>query len=213
MFDFNQVENFDRHISLSIPSYEYLTRMIMQFSEYFLEEGKDVLDIGCSTGKHLKLMKKIKGVRYVGVDNSSLCPPITECQHILFEKLDASDLFIEENSHSLILSIFTLQFMDSTRRARTLERVKKGLCSGGAFIVAEKVFCETGKIQSIVDSAHREVKADNFTSDEIMKKEWQLRQNMKIKTESELMIELLEIGDVQQIWRAFNFVAYLVIKH
>lgn len=213
MFDFNQVENFDRHISLSIPSYEYLTRMILQFSEYFLEEGKDVLDIGCSTGKHLKLMKKIKGVRYVGVDNSSLCPPITECQNIQFEKLDASGLFIEKDSHSLILSIFTLQFMDSTRRARTLDRIKTGLCSGGAFIVAEKVFCTGAKMQSLVDSAHREVKSDNFTAEEIMQKEWQLRQNMKIKTEDELMLELLSIGEVQQIWRAFNFVAYLVIKH
>lgn len=210
MFDFNKVEDFDRHISLSIPSYENLSRMIVQFSEYFLEEGKSVIDLGCSTGKHLKLMSKIEGVDYIGIDNSDLIPRTGE--HIMFEKGDLGDVTLPENQFSLILSIFTLQFLKSDKRRRLLDEVSKGLCKGGAFIVAEKVFCSSAKAQSLIDSCHREVKADNFSPEEILKKEWQLRQNMKIKNEHELLFELECIGEVQPIWRCFNFVAYLVIK-
>ena len=39
-FDFNKIKDFDRHINLSIPDYENLTKQVETYAQYFIEEGK-----------------------------------------------------------------------------------------------------------------------------------------------------------------------------
>ena len=48
---------FDNHIIHSIRGYRELNKDIIKFSEYFIEEGCSVLDIGCSTGRLIREMK------------------------------------------------------------------------------------------------------------------------------------------------------------
>lgn len=208
MFDFNKIKDFDKHISLSIPNYDRLTEQIVTYADYFLEWGYNVYDLGCSTGKHLKMLNKRSGIDYIGYDNSKLLPDNTE--HCSFIRADLHDVQLKDAC--LIMSIFTLQFLPEKTREKILKEVKESLKTGGAFIVAEKVYCNDGKIQSIMDSAHREYKTQHFTPSEIIKKDIELRDNMRPKEESELMSELYEIGKVQEIWRSYNFVAYMVIK-
>ena len=51
-------EGFDAHIDQSVRGYSNLWTDVLKFSEYFVEDGTCVVDIGCSTGKLLKAMKE-----------------------------------------------------------------------------------------------------------------------------------------------------------
>lgn len=209
MFDFNKVENFDRHIALSIPAYDLLNKQVLDYSDYFIDWGFNVYDLGCSTGKLLKLMRKEGGVGYFGIDDSNLLP--ASCDQIKYIRADLHNVVIEDAC--LITSIFTLQFLHRKTRERLLKNVKTNLIKGGAFIVAEKTYSEDPKIQSIMDSVYKESKSHHFSHEEIARKEIELRSNMKPARYSELIEELSQIGIVQEIWRSFNFVCFLVIKN
>ena len=49
-------EGFDNHIDTSIRGYNDLWQDVVDISQYFVENGTSVVDIGCSTGKMLKSM-------------------------------------------------------------------------------------------------------------------------------------------------------------
>lgn len=208
VFDFNQVDDFDKHINLSIPSYDMLVEQILDYSSYFIDWGFNVYDLGCSTGKLLELMRKENGVEYIGIDDSNLMPKTSK--DVRYLKANLHDVVLKDAC--LITCIFTLQFLHRKTRAKVLQNVKDNLRSGGAFIVAEKTFSVDPKIQTIMDSVHKENKSHYFSHEEISRKEIELRVNMKPRKHDELISELEEIGIVQEIWRSFNFVCFLVVK-
>ena len=66
-------EGFDEHIEKSIRGYSNLLEDVISLSRYFVEDGTNVVDIGCSTGKLTKAMIEYnqdhcsKG-RYIGIE-------------------------------------------------------------------------------------------------------------------------------------------------
>ena len=44
-------EGFDEHINKSIRGYSELLNDVIAYSQYFVDSGTNVVDIGCSTGK------------------------------------------------------------------------------------------------------------------------------------------------------------------
>ena len=208
MFDFNKVEDFDSHIALSIPSYTNLTEIVLSLSQYFLDSGRSVYDLGCSRGTLLDKMKKVSGVTYYGIDNSSLIPEGHKDVFFINEDI----LRYPITNACLVTSIFTMQFTHRQHRKDLYQTIKSGLATGGAFIVAEKTYSETGKYQDIINSAYYEYKRQHFTSEEILEKELSLRQNLKSDSYDEIIGQLSLIGRPQEIWRCFNFVAFLVVK-
>lgn len=72
-FSFNTIEDFDEHILTSIPNYDILIEAIKSMSEYFMTEGSNIYDLGCSTGKLLKSIKR-EGVNKIGYDVANLLP-------------------------------------------------------------------------------------------------------------------------------------------
>lgn len=207
MFDFNNVNDFDRHISLSIPSYDVLCRTIVKLADYFIRKDAVIYDLGCSTGKHLHMMKKINGAKYYGVDNSELLPGDSSDIHFIKDNI----INVDYEKADLFLSIFTLQFLTKSERESMIDIIASKLKHHGALIVAEKTYYSDGKVQSITESVHKEMKNDNFTWQEIMNKEEQLRENMQPLRNSELVKELRTIGEPFEIWRCFHFVAYIVM--
>lgn len=209
MFDFNNIKDFDNHISLSIPSYDCLVDTIISLSENFLDEGSSVYDVGCSTGAFLKRIKKVKNVNYIGIDDSSLCP-ISCMDDVVYLRKNFFD--VKLSKACLITSIFTAQFTHREKRNEFYEKIYDSLNIGGAFIIAEKTHCENGRMQEILNSSFYEQKSKNFKAEEILKKELSLRQNLKTEGYYKTLSRLNEMGSVQEIWRSLNFVAFLVIK-
>ena len=78
-FKFNEdvAHVFDDMVSRSVPFYNEIHRIILDFSNYFLpKENGVVYDLGCSTGttitlldKHLASLKK--SCDFIGIDNSA----------------------------------------------------------------------------------------------------------------------------------------------
>ena len=139
-------EGFDSHIDQSVRGYSNLWNDVLKFSEYFVEDGTTIVDIGCSTGKLLKAMKK---------QNDKFAP---KCVYkgIEIEEDFFSELIDEDNlkfwkgdvrsfewvtgavNCSLVTSIFSLQFMPKTNRQQIIDRIYEALVKGGAFIFSEK---------------------------------------------------------------------------
>jgi tRNA (cmo5U34)-methyltransferase len=208
MFDFNKIGDFDKHIETSIPHFKDLGNIISSFAPYFIDENTNVYDLGCSTGKRLIQLSDHYIANFIGIDNSKLCPLSTDKLVFLNEDLLGVDIY----NASMILSIFTLQFLNRENREVMLEKINAALNSGGCFICCEKVYSSAPKMQNIIDSLFYEYKAKTYTPDEILNKDRQLRKSLRLRSFDEVYDELSKIGNVDVFWRSFNFVGFIVTK-
>lgn len=209
-FDFNNFKrsaDFDEHINSSIPNYSLLVESAKSIAEYFYSENAVIFDLGCSTGEMLRSIDTKCKKR--GVDYSTLLPKADE----RFENIDLNKNDVVVNA-CVVFSLFTMQFLHTTRRRAFIEGIRKGLIDGGALIIAEKVYQQNGRAQEILTFSHYEQKRKSFSSDDILDKEKALRQVMKPMNESDLESMLRESGFsvVTSFWQSFNFKAYLCIK-
>ena len=77
-------------------------------------------------------------------------------------------------------------------------------------LVAEKVFLEDSRLQSLIHRLHIQEKRKGFTEKEILDKDLQLSVSMFCKQESELEGELKTLGSVTKVWQSYNFMGYVV---
>lgn len=215
-------EGFDNHIEKSIRGYRDLWTDILKLSEYFVEDGTTVIDIGCSTGRLLRAMKEqnerfAPDCNYLGIEvEEDFFADLSNREGLSFQHVDIRDFSWAEveNRCSLIVSMFTLQFIPKRDRQLILSSINKGLAKGGAFIFSEKILSETAQIEEMMTFCFYDWKKNNFSSEQILEKEVQLRHMMKPLSLSELMTMLEEAGfkDVQTFWQNFNFVGIIALK-
>lgn len=210
-FSFNTIEDFDNHIEKSIANYSILAETIKNISQFFLVEDTVLIDIGCSTGKMLEAI--IHDGLKLGVDNSENLLPKSH-NNTKYLNQDLRDFDDYKNS-SLILSIFTLQFVDKQYRQMILNRIYDGLIEGGAFIWAEKVICKNGNDQEIMTFAHYDYKQKNFLPEEILNKEKDLRKLLRPQT-TEKNLKMAEKAGFENpllFWKFFNFECWILQKN
>jgi len=205
-FDFNTIQDFDEHILKSIPNYDILISSILSISEYFFIEKTNLYDLGCSTGK---LLKSINGnYNKIGYDIATLLP-----KEEGFYPIDLNEPFEIKNA-CMVYSIFTMQFLNPSKREHYLKNIYDGIIKGGALIICEKVYQEHGKIQEIISFSHYDYKLKHFSSDEIITKERDLRFIMKPALNVDLTQMLKDAGFniVCDFWQMFNFKGIIAIK-
>jgi tRNA (cmo5U34)-methyltransferase len=207
-FDFNKIDDFDSHIHLSIPNYDWLVNEIIQYSKYFIDDNTNVYDIGCSTGKMLEAIRT-PSAQFYGVDNSKLLPQSTGNLHFENRDLNTYDSFMNA---SFVTSVFTLQFLPRNTAMGIINKVNKSLNHRGAFIVCEKVYATSAMLQDIINSKYYEFKEQSFKVNEILIKERQLRESMKLNSVDFWMEQLSIIGKPELFWRSHNFIGIIVIK-
>ena len=69
----NVAENFDQHVTQSVPLYNEIQRMVTEMSTYFIRDGDVVLDIGASTGttiRSIDINNDRKHIQYIAIDES-----------------------------------------------------------------------------------------------------------------------------------------------
>lgn len=209
-FDFDTIKDFDSHILKSIPNYDLLIKNILSMSEYFITKDTTIYDLGCSTGKLLKSISysNLK----IGYDCAKIMPKESK-KDVVFKNVDLNQNFEIKNA-CLVYSIFTMQFLNRSKRSNFCKIVYEGLNIGGAFIVCEKIYQEDGLLQEILSFTHYDYKCQHFTEEEIIKKERDLRYIMKPNT---LManIQLLKTAGFSKIttfWQSYNFIGIIAIK-
>lgn len=220
-------EGFDTHIEKSIRGYSNLWNDVLKISEYFVEDNSKVVDIGCSSGKLLKAMieqnKFAPRAEYVGVEieEDFFAGFNDDMQSGMFPNLnyfidDIRDYNFGNEDCSLVTSIFTLQFMQEDQRFNTIKNIYQGLKYGGAFVFAEKTFAESAKIHEIRTFTYYDYKRQNFTSDDILDKEHQLRHMMKPNTRKELISMCSMAGfsfsEIDSFWQNHGFTGFIAIK-
>lgn len=207
-FNFSTIENFDKHIKNSISNYDILHNLILQISEFFIKKNSLVYDVGCSTGKLVQeLSEKTEGV-IIGIEKDK---NIIDVEGII--NADIRDIILKDNS-SLILSIFTLQFIDVKDRESILQKIYNSLHIGGALVIAEKTYSENGLMQEIFTFSNYDYKKNNFTSEEILQKEKDIRKMMKPLTEKEnvKMFESVGFKQIDIFYKSLNFVGWVLVK-
>ena len=211
-FDFDKIENFDDHISMSIPNYDDMIKQVINYIECLSQQHTTVLDIGCSTGKMLQMVDHQPHTVYLGIDNSNLIP--MDDNRIIFKDMDIFDFEFDKwgSDFSVVTSIFTLQFLPLHKRTELLDKVFNKMISGGVMIVAEKIYMDDPQIESINVTNYLESKRGKFTDEQILDKAQQLTRTMSLRTETELVNELSTYGTVIPFWRNYSFVAHIVRK-
>tara|TARA_R100000988_G_C3978296_1_gene155437 strand:+ start:507 stop:1160 length:654 start_codon:yes stop_codon:yes gene_type:complete len=207
IFNFKAIEDFDKHIELSIPNYSSLTKIFTGIGCEYAQPESAVIDIGCSTGRFLSQMPKAENCEYIGIDKNKLK---TIHSGFDFKLGDIEDILPEPNNVSVIISMFTLQFLGSGKRKRILQLIKERINRGAILLIAEKVYLDNTIIQTLIHRMHVQEKRTNFQDQEILDKDTQLAVSMFCKTERELNEELKQLGNVSKIWQSYNFMGYAV---
>lgn len=209
-FSFETIQDFDSHILKSIPDYDKLINLVLNISEYFLLSDSNVYDIGCSTGKLLKSIHTDKKINRIGIDYSENLLP--KSNDIRFLNIDLNKPFSFYNA-SIIYSIFTMQFIEKRNRVGLIESIYNGMLDGGIFIIAEKVYSEYPIMQDINTFLYYDFKKHNFTNDEILNKEKDLRSIMRLNTskENDSLLKS-KFRAVEIFWKHLNFEAKVCIK-
>lgn len=215
-FSFSTIENFDTHINKSIYGYDNMNNIIIQLSQYFIEDNTKVIDIGCSTGKLIKNIKEYtnKNANYIGLEiEDNFTKDFKSADNLILQKQDIID-YNNFNNSSFITSIFTLQFIPLKDRLNLLKKIYDGLNYGGAFILSEKVISDDSKINDILTFLYYDYKKVNFSNDEILNKESDLRDIMKPITLEDNISLLQKAGfkKIELFWRTYNFCSIIAIK-
>jgi tRNA (cmo5U34)-methyltransferase len=212
-FKFENVTDFDDHIVKSIPSFTELNFLVKKLTHDFTQTNTMVIDVGCSTGRLLRSLDKPDGVWYWGID---LVMQPEEDRRVRFLRGDALDLLpkIEpKKTCSVIISMFTMQFMPFANRKEFLCLVEDRLCEGGIFICAEKMHFSNPCIESVVQANLLEWKLQHFTKEEVLDKTIGLKSVMYCQTREDLTNDLnLLIGDTDSIWQWGQFGAFVSRK-
>ena len=209
-FSFDTINDFDDHIAQSIPNYHTLSEAICNLSTYFMMEDTQVIDLGCSTGKLLERLPHLG--KKIGIDIADNLLPESHGETLYVRK----DLRALNNlgKSSLILSIFTLQFIPYEDRPHILSTIYESLVEGGAFIWAEKVREESGELEQVLHGAHYDFKRKAFTAEQILNKERDLRPIMKVNssTRNQILAENAGFTVGTMFWKFFNLEAWVYIK-
>lgn len=212
LFDF-KVTDFDGHIRRSIPAVEGLYDLCHKVTFALAQEGTEVVDLGCSTGKFLLDTPKRHRVDYVGVDrlhwDREMQDPI---QWVQQDIIDFMRQFGEEEA-SVILSLFTLQFLPWQHRVEVIERVAEALVEGGAFIIAEKVHLADPCLSEVIERNLIDWKRSNFDDKDILNKSASLAGAMRRMDQGALMKVLSRyFSNVNVIWAHGEFTCLVAIK-
>ena len=212
-FDFAKVHNFDGHIRRSIPMVEEMYRLCHAVTYAFSQEGTQVVDLGCSTGKFLIDTPKRVGVNYNGIDRC------------LWQREDAAQTFFHNldiietvksgrmKGASVILSLFTLQFLPYRDRIEVVERCAEGLVSGGAMIIAEKTHLADAGLSDVIERDLIEWKRGNFDDKDILNKSSQLAGSMRRMSQYDLANVMRKNFDsVSTIWSHGQFTCKVGVK-
>lgn len=214
-------EGFDNHIDTSIRGYSDLWKDVVDYSQYFVENGTSVVDIGCSTGKMIKSMiaqnKFAPDAIYEGIEIEedfwkSYIADENNYDNISYFRGNALDYRF--HNCSFVTSIFTMQFMPYYQRVDLINKIYRGLNPGGAFVFAEKTMPENVRIHEMRTFTYYDFKRGSFTTDDILDKEKQLRHMTKPNTRTEIVDMCEEAGfvAVDSFWQNHAFTGFIALK-
>lgn len=209
-FSFDTIGDFDNHISGSITGYEVLHSLIVNISSFFIKSGTVPIDLGCTSGKLVKAIRERYGCDAIGYDliDTNFLPDLD----LRKQDITAPDFILP--SSNLIYSIFTLQFIDVNKRPELLRKIYESLGRNGALIFCEKEIARNGLIQEVFTFSNYSNKLKQFSPEEILSKEYDLRKIMTCLEPYDNCEMLNNAGFriVEPFFQSLNFKGYICLK-
>jgi tRNA (cmo5U34)-methyltransferase len=221
-FGKNIPKKFDKHIKKSVPQYESMQELISNLSDFFLKKNSICYDLGSSTGS---LINKIsnrhrdKKIQFYGIEIEKKM--IEQAKKIKDKSLNKikylnKDLKkIKLQKTDMIISCYTIQFIEPKFRQDIINKIYKSLNWGGAFIMFEKIRASDPRFQDIFSQVYLDFKLKNkFSEKEIINKSRSLKGILEPFSEYGNLGLLKRAGfvDIIPVMQWVNFKGLLCIK-
>lgn len=217
-------KNFEKHASKSIPYYQEGHDLICKLSDFFIKKKSTCYELGCSRGdllkKLLKYSKKEK-VNFIGIDLEKEMINAAK-KNVKNIKSNNGIKFIRNNivdaklsKSDLIISYYTIQFINPRERQKIINKIFKSLNWGGAFIMFEKVRAKDARFQDYMTNIYHNFKAENgYSGSEIINKSNSLKGVMEPFSSNANLDMLRRSGfkDYMSIYKWVTFEGFLAIK-
>ncbi len=223
-FGENTPKNFSKHVKRSVPFYDEGHELVLQISDFFVKENSFCYELGVATGKLInKLAKRHNnGAKWIGIDK--------EIGMIKQAKKEIDSEFLRSKTVTLIeddlvifpyeksdlmISYYTVQFIQPKYRQEMLNTIFRNLNWGGAFLLFEKVRAPDARFQDITTSLYNEYKlSQGYKPDEIIAKSRSLKGILEPFSSSANKDLLKRAGfkDIITIFKWICFEGYLCIK-
>ena len=213
-------KKFDLHIKKSVPFYEESQNLICNLSDFFLQDGSIVYDIGSSTGTTLNMIHKRhsnKKLKLIGIEKipEMIHQAKKNKTHKSIQYLNKDVEKIKLKKSDMIISNFTMQFIRSKKRQDIINKIYESLNWGGAFIMFEKIRGSDARFQDIFTSLYNEFKlSSGFSEKEILNKSRSLKGVMEPFSNygNESMLVRSGFKDITPVFQWVCFKGYLAIK-
>ena len=196
--------------------------LINNLSDFFLKKNSTCYDIGSSTGTLLRQIYKrhnLKNLKLFGIEiekkmiAQAMKGNNKSKSNIKFLHKDIKKIKLKKSD--LILSCYTLQFIEPKYRQGVVNKIYKSLNWGGAFILFEKIRASDARFQDIFTQIYSDFKILNkFDEKEIINKTRSLKGVLEPFSEYGNMGLLKRAGfvDVIPIMQWACFKGFLCIK-
>jgi tRNA (cmo5U34)-methyltransferase len=216
-------ENFYYHINKSVPLYKEGHQLILKLSDFFLKENSICYDIGCSTSDLLISLKKYtnkKKIKFIGFDIEKEMVKVSKKK---IKKLNIRDINVYNKDvtntkllkSDLIISYYTIQFINPEKRQNLINKIYKSLNWGGSFIMFEKFRGPDARFQDIFVQIYNDFKeSKGFSINEIFNKQKSLRGILEPFSDYGNLSLLKRAGfkDISSLAQFINFKGYICIK-
>lgn len=220
-FEEGLAENFNEHISRSVPMYKEGHDLIIKLSDFFINNESVCYELGCADGT---LTKKIathnsdKKARFIGLDSAAEMIDFANKENdgsSNFEFINRDVMSFEYEKSDMIISYYLMQFIHPKMRQDLFNIIYDSLNWGGAFIIFEKVRASDARFQDIMTTLYFEYKKERgYSNDEIMKKMLSLKGVLE-PFSSQANIDLMKRAgfvDIVPVMKYLCFEGFLAIK-
>jgi tRNA (cmo5U34)-methyltransferase len=204
----------------SIPDYDAMRETVLDVGSRYVVDDHAIIDLGCSRGEALAPFVDRFGVRnrHIGLEVSEPMIEAARERFGSFADIRSYDLRTDRLPPlptTLVLSIFTLQFVPVEYRQGIVRDAYERLRPGGALILAEKVLGSDPAMQAMLVETYHQLKyRHGYSLDDIDRKRRAL-ENRLVPLSAEWNERLLRQAgfvSVECIWRRLSFVAWVAVK-
>jgi len=181
-FDEKVASVFDDMVHRSVPFYDDIQDLVVQLTAPYLVSAAKIYDIGCSTGTTLcRLLAQSDAnseFALIGIEPSTAMAGKARDKLATIpgsRKTSIKEGRIEEMAElpdaSVVIMLFTLQFVRPLWRQRVLEMIFASLRPGGCLLLGEKILSDSSLLSRVyIDIYHRRKAQAGYSDQEITRK-------------------------------------------
>ena len=217
-------ENFDKHVSRSVPYYLDGHQLVCSISDFFIKNDSLIYELGCSTGELILKISKHNNhkpnSKYIGIDIEEDMIKIAE-QKKEDLKINNVEFYVDDITHfefqksDMIIAYYTIQFVRPSQRQILINKIFEVLNWGGGFLLFEKVRANDARFQDMMTSIYYDYKLEKgYTPDEIIAKSRSLKGVLEpFSTQGNIdLLKRAEFIDILTVFKYVCFEGFLAIK-